>query len=119
MTGSAGAPVWRVVLDANILLQAPIRDTLLRLAEARVLLVFWSAEILAEVARNFATVSGSTEAPKRLATLLAALEAHFPGATMHGYESLLPTVSIAPPGHPLAGRATSWAARSSPGRGSS
>lgn len=96
MTGSGGAPVWRVVLDANVLLQAPIRDTLLRLAEVRVLVVFWSPDILAEVERNFSAVSGKQEASRRLAHLLAALEAHFPEAHVHGYESLLPTIPIAP-----------------------
>ena len=96
MAGSPGAPVRRVVLDANVLLQAPIRDTILRLAESRMLRVFWSPDILAEVARNFAAVSGSEDAPRRLAHLLAALESHFPEATVHGYESLLPTLRIAP-----------------------
>ena len=96
MTGSAGAPVWRVVLDANVLLQAPIRDTLLRLAEAQLLDVFWSADILAEVARNFAAVSGDLDAPRRLEHLLTALRTYFPEALRGGYDALLPTLAIAP-----------------------
>jgi predicted nucleic acid-binding protein len=111
MAGSAGAPVWRVVLDANILLQAPIRDTLLRLAEARILVVFWSPDILAEVSRTFAAVSGSTDAPRRLAHLLAALQTHFPEASVSGYEALLPTLRIAPHDRHVAGCALVAGAR--------
>ena len=61
MTGSSSAPVRQVVLDANVLLQAPIRDTLLRLAQDGSLAVFWTDEILEEVRRNFAAVSGSAD----------------------------------------------------------
>jgi len=59
---SAQAPARKAVLDANVLRQAPVRDTLLRLAETKVLAVFWSAEILAEVERNFAAVIGPDNA---------------------------------------------------------
>lgn len=71
---------WRLVLDANILLQAPLRDTILRLAQARVVAVFWSATILTEVERNFARVSGPDEAQDRYRRLLDALRRHFPRA---------------------------------------
>jgi RNA polymerase sigma factor (sigma-70 family) len=44
---------WRrVVLDANVLVQAPIRDTLLRAAEEELLAVCWGPTILDEVART-------------------------------------------------------------------
>jgi predicted nucleic acid-binding protein len=73
---------WRVVLDANILLQAPMRDTLLRLAEEEVIAVFWSDVILAEVERNFAKVSGIDGAQRRFTHLLAALRRSFPRASI-------------------------------------
>ena len=93
--GSADAPAWKVVLDANILLQAPIRDTILRLAEAEVLAVYWSDEILAEVERNFASVTGHADATRRAQHLLAALRSAFSEATIYGYEDLIPTLPIA------------------------
>jgi predicted nucleic acid-binding protein len=96
MTGSPPAPVWNVVLDANVLLQAPIRDTLLRLAEVNVLGVFWSEGILAEVARNFAAVTGAENASERWARLLIAMQGSFPSATVRGYQGLLPTLPITP-----------------------
>ncbi|HEX6797452.1 MAG TPA: PIN domain-containing protein [Ktedonobacterales bacterium] len=40
------------VLDANVLLPAPLRDTLLRAAEAGLFAPRWSVEILDEVERN-------------------------------------------------------------------
>jgi hypothetical protein len=42
-----------VVLDACVLIQAPLRDTLLRLAEhPRLYVPRWSDEIIAETVRN-------------------------------------------------------------------
>lgn len=93
---SGDAPVWPVVLDANVLLQAPIRDTLPRLAEAESPIVAWSADILAEVVRNFAAVSGPEDAPRRLDHLLPALHIQFPQALQGGYTALLPILPIAP-----------------------
>lgn len=95
MAGSPQAPVWNVILDANVLLQAPMRDTLLRLAEINVLGVFWSEAILAEVARNFAAVTGATNASERWARLVVAMQGAFPGATVQGYQALLPALPIA------------------------
>jgi hypothetical protein len=57
-----------------------VRDTLLHLAQAQQLEVFWSETIFAEVARNFPKVSGSTDAGRRYARLLAALRQYFPQA---------------------------------------
>lgn len=94
MTGSAPAPVWIVTLDANVLLQAPMRDILLRLAEAGLLGVFWSEAILAEVERNFATVTGGLRAQERWERLSGALARAFPDATMHDARRLVVTMPI-------------------------
>jgi len=91
---SAREPIRRVVLDANVLLQAPIRDTLLRLAEMKVLAVFWSGEILSEGERNFAAVSGPTNADERCQRLLQAMERFSPGARRDDYPSSLATLPI-------------------------
>ena len=49
-----------VVIDANVLVQAPVRDTLLRSAEGRELYrPLWSAEIMAEVDRVLDTVTST------------------------------------------------------------
>ena len=93
--GSADAPAWKVVLDANVLLQAPVRDTILRLAEAEVLAVYWSDDILTEVARNFASVAGHDDAERRVQRLFSALRGAFPEATIYGYGDLLLTLPIA------------------------
>src|SRR5436190_642503 len=94
--GSPQTPLWRAVLDANILLQAPIRDTILRLAQARVIVVHWTRDILAEVERTFAAVTGSTDAERRYEYLRATLHEFFPYATVEGYQNLRPSLTIAP-----------------------
>jgi predicted nucleic acid-binding protein len=92
---SGQARDWRFVLDANVLLQAPIRDTILRLAEKEIIAVFWSPMILAEVERNFARVSGEEEARHRYMRLHAALRQNFPLALTQDSPELLPTLPIA------------------------
>ena len=68
-----------VILDANVLVQAPIRDTLLRLAEGPTLYrAHWSAEIIAEVKRTLEHKFQIT--PARTAHLEAKLREHFPEA---------------------------------------
>jgi hypothetical protein len=94
MADDAPGPLWRVVLNANIILQAPLRDTLLRLAEEDELAVYWSEDILDEVARNFAAVSGRVGVERRLAHLFTALARTFPDSRIDGYEWLLPTLPI-------------------------
>lgn len=76
------------VLDANVLVQAPLRDTLLRLAEGPELYrPLWSAEIMAEVQR---TLGGQFNiAPSRIAHLESTLREHFPEAWIEGFEPLV------------------------------
>jgi predicted nucleic acid-binding protein len=82
-------PATAVVLDANVLVQAPVRDTLLRLAEEPALYrPLWSVEIIAEVRQTLQNKFHIE--PHRTARLEAALLEHFPEAWVDGYQSLLP-----------------------------
>ena len=96
MTSGEQEGGWRLVIDANILLQAPMRDTLLRLAQERIIAVFWSDTILAEVERNFARVSGTAEAERRYARLIDALRQNFPGAFVPDVEIGVVSPGVAP-----------------------
>ena len=83
-----------VVFDANVLLQAPIRDTLLRCAEANLLLPIWSDEILEEVRRNFVRVARPRQNPEeKISSLLRALDLTFPDARIDGYHDLIPQLT--------------------------
>lgn len=76
------------VLDANVLVQAPVRDSLLRLAEEPALYrPLWSEAIIAEVKRTLE--NKFRIAPSRTAHLEAALLEHFPEAWVHDYKPLL------------------------------
>ena len=66
------------VLDTNVLLPAPLRDTLLRLAEADLYVPKWSDRILAELAKNLVE-SGRTDA-ERAARVTRTMEEAFPEA---------------------------------------
>ena len=90
---------WRLVLDANILLQAAMRDTILRLAEASIVSAFWSESILAEVERNFSKVSGGVDVARRYAALRGALSRNFPRALVRVEQRALATLAIAPHDH--------------------
>ncbi len=84
-----------VVLDANVLAQAPIRDTLLRLAEGPTLYrACWSAEIIAELKRTLEGKFGIP--PARTAHLESKLREHFPEAWIEGFEALIPQMTNHP-----------------------
>jgi predicted nucleic acid-binding protein len=68
----------QAVLDANVLLPAPLRDTLLRLAEADLYVPRWSERILDEVAKNLVE-SGRTDTA-RAARVTETMAAAFPEA---------------------------------------
>lgn len=77
-----------VILDANVLAQAPIRDTLLRFAEGPTLYrVCWSAEIIAETMRTLEGKFGIS--PLRTARLETKLREHFPESWVEGFEALI------------------------------
>jgi predicted nucleic acid-binding protein len=77
-----------VVLDANVLVQAPLRDTLLRLAEhPRLYLPRWSDEIIAETVRTLQNRIGLSS--QKTAYLVGQLREHFGDAWVTGYEPLI------------------------------
>jgi predicted nucleic acid-binding protein len=80
------------VIDANVLVQAPLRDTLLRLAESPELYQpLWSEEIMAEVRR---TLGGQFRiAPGRIAHLESQLREHFAEAWIEGFGRLIPQMT--------------------------
>lgn len=80
------------VIDANVLVQAPLRDTLLRLAEGPELYrPLWSEEIMAEVRRTLAGQFGI--APNRIAHLESKLREHFPEAWIEDFEPLISSMT--------------------------
>lgn len=83
-------PHSSVILDANVLIPAALRDLLLRMAEQEVISPHWSNEILDEIVRNLHRVGVSDEQAVRL---IAALDRAFPEALVTDYDvfmSLLP-----------------------------
>ena len=80
------------VLDANVLIAAGPRDTLLRAAERGLYQPFWSETILAEVQRNLAALlarRSHADPAKLAATLVGAVRAHFPEAIVSDYEAIV------------------------------
>lgn len=76
-----------VVLDACVLIQAPLRDTLLRLAEPpRLYVPRWSDEIIAETVRNLGGRIGLSN--EKTAYLVEQLRQHFGDSWVTGYELL-------------------------------
>jgi len=77
-----------VVLDACVLIPAPLRDTLLRLAERpRLYLPRWSDAIIEETVRNLQNRIGLSE--EKPAYLLEQMRKHFADAWVTGYDSLI------------------------------
>lgn len=98
MTGSELGRHWlRAVLDANVLLQAPIRDTLLRAAEEELFLPRWSQAIIAEAARNLPQLTARrTNAAQRAAHLVERLTAAFPEALVEEDDTPFPPLGTHP-----------------------
>jgi predicted nucleic acid-binding protein len=80
-----------VVLDACVLVNASLRDTLLRLAIQGLFTPYWSDEIISEVARTLQRKLGRT--PAQAARLVAQLRQHFDNAWVAGYEPLVPKLA--------------------------
>lgn len=79
------------ILDANVLIKARPRDTLLRAAEKNLYRPYWTEEILEEVRRNLAAMlmkRGHTHAAAAAQHLIDELRAQFPEALVEGYEAL-------------------------------
>ncbi len=77
-----------VVLDACVLIPAPLRDTLLRLAEhPRLYVPRWSETIISEVVRNLEGRIGLSA--EKTAYLVAQLREHFGDSWVTGHEPLI------------------------------
>lgn len=75
----------RIFLDANVLVDAQIRDFFCRLAEAEVIDLHWSSRVLDELTRTLTEKLGL--GPQKVARLVAALKHAFPGASVGGFTS--------------------------------
>ena len=76
------------IIDACVLVQAPLRDTLLRLAEPPgIYQPLWSEDIIVEVKRALERQIGL--APSKTAYLERELRRHFPDSWVTGYEPLI------------------------------
>lgn len=71
---------FSVVLDTSVLYPLPLRDTLLRIAEAELYDPYWSERILDEVVRNLVADGRATQDQAR--RLTAAMTAAFGGAAV-------------------------------------
>jgi hypothetical protein len=81
-----------VVLDACVLAPAPLRDTLLRLAEEpRLYLPRWSDDIIAEMVRTLENRFGIV--PQKTAYLVDELRKYFGDAWVTGYTPLIDSMS--------------------------
>ena len=86
---------YKVILDACVLVNAALRDTLLRIAEPpRLYLPRWSEDIILETTRTLESKLGVT--PSQSAHLIGELRAHFDEAWVEGYESLIPILANHP-----------------------
>jgi hypothetical protein len=81
-----------VMMDACVLVQAAVRDTLLRLFERRLFLARWTDEIIEETVRTLRDNLGRT--PEQTDHLVNELRNHFPGAWVErGYRELIPAMT--------------------------
>lgn len=80
-----------VVLDANVIVPAALRDLLLRLAEKRFFLPKWSDQIIAEMIRTLENKLKKT--PEQTTHLHSELRTHFGDAWVDDCESIIPTCS--------------------------
>jgi hypothetical protein len=88
-------PGYQVILDACVLVNAALRDTLLRIAEPpRLYLPRWSEDIMAETTRTLETRLGVTQ--EQTAYLVGELRMHFEDAWVKGYEPLIPIMANHP-----------------------
>lgn len=76
------------ILDACVLVQAAVRDTLLRLFERRLFLARWSDEIINETVRTLQQKLGCT--PQQTEYLIGTIREHFPE---QGYRELIPVMT--------------------------
>lgn len=81
-----------VMLDACVLVQAAVRDTLLRLFERRLFLAKWTEEIIKETVHALQGNMGRTQ--EQTDYLVNELRKHFPDAWVEpGYQELIPAMT--------------------------
>jgi len=86
---------YQVILDACVLVNAALRDTLLRLAEPpHLYLPRWSKDIILETMRTLETKLGLT--PAQTTHLVGQLKTFFEEAWVEGYEPLIPAMTNDP-----------------------
>lgn len=83
-----------VVLDACVLVPHPLFDTLLRLADAELLVPLWSSEILHEVERTLTGKRGLSIAAAR--RRIGHMNRAFPAALVEGHEHLVASMTNDP-----------------------
>ncbi|MGQ0507891.1 MAG: PIN domain-containing protein [Myxococcaceae bacterium] len=83
-------PIFRVLLDANVLFPLALCDTLLRAADADLYQPYWSERVLKELedALIREMECSETGAKRRV----AAMKDYFPAAMVSGYEHLIPAM---------------------------
>jgi hypothetical protein len=80
------------ILDACVLVQAAVRDTLLRLFEQRLFLARWTDEIIEETVRTLQQRLGRTS--EQTDYLVNELRTYFPDAWVEqGYRELVPMMT--------------------------
>lgn len=80
------------ILDACVLVQAAVRDTLLRLSERRLFLARWTDDIVAEVVRTLQQKFECT--PEQTDHLIGTIWEHFPDAWVEqSYRELIPVMT--------------------------
>jgi hypothetical protein len=87
-------PSFSVVLDACVLFPLPLRDTLLRAAEAGLYRLHWSHLILEEVRRNLVKTGRLDE--QRAMRLVDKMQEAFPDALVTGFEPLIGQMTNSP-----------------------
>ncbi len=84
---------YAVVLDTCVLFGAHRRDTLLRMAETRLLRPLWTADILREL--EHALVERGVD-PAKAARVVSLMREHFEDALVEGYEPLIESMRTDP-----------------------
>lgn len=85
----------RVLLDANVLVDAQVRDLFLRMAEAELIDVSWSEQILYETRRALIRRLGLE--PAATDRLLEIMQRAFPHAAVTGHERLVEELDLPDP----------------------
>lgn len=91
------------ILDANVLIPAAVRDTLLRAAEYRLFTPLWSDDILIEVERNL--VEHGMTTPYSARRLIQMITLSFPTSLVTGYSAIVDELMINTKDMPVLGAA--------------